>query len=45
MAQRWQFALAPNQQIVPLQLVTVSPNDGLRMCVNLRHAASAPTSA
>jgi len=29
--QRWHLSLEPGQQIVPTQLVTVRPKDGMRM--------------
>jgi cytochrome P450 len=35
-AQCWQFLLEPGQEIVPVQLVTVRPKNGIRMKLQLR---------
>jgi hypothetical protein len=32
-AQRWQFSLEPNQEVTPVQLVTLRPKNGIRMKV------------
>lgn len=31
MAQRWQFLLEPDPKVVPVQLVTLRPKNGIRM--------------
>jgi cytochrome P450 len=39
-AQRYRLSLEPNQQIVPTQLVTVRPRNGVRMKLNMRDPTS-----
>ena len=36
LAPRWRLMLEPNQEVTPIQLVTVRPKNGLRMRVELR---------
>ena len=40
-AQRWQLSLEPGQKVVPLQVVTVRPKDGLRMRLTSRVTSGA----
>jgi len=35
LAQRWQFSLEPNQVVIPVQLVTLRPKNGIRMKLTL----------
>jgi cytochrome P450 len=38
LAGRWQLSLEPGQQVLPIQLVTVRPKNGVRMRLRLRKA-------
>lgn len=38
-AQRWQLSLEPHQEVLPIQLVTVRPRDGVRMRLKIRDEA------
>jgi cytochrome P450 len=37
MAQRWHVSLEPHQEILPIQLVTVRPKNGVRVRLQVRN--------
>jgi cytochrome P450 len=39
-AQRWRVSLEPHQEVIPIQLVTVRPNNSVRMRFDVRNERS-----